>query len=74
MARQFSGTATLEFRRDGEAWLVTGHFFDDIGRSGQLNLRQGLSGIRNTLTNPPQAAEPSEQKPAEPGTASGPAT
>jgi hypothetical protein len=36
-ARQFSGSATLEFRRAGEAWQVSGHFFDDIGRSGQLS-------------------------------------
>jgi hypothetical protein len=48
MARQFSGAATFEFRRDGEAWQVTGHFFDDIGRSGQISVRQGLAGIRNT--------------------------
>jgi hypothetical protein len=62
MARQFSGAATFEFRRDGEAWQVTGHFFDDIGRSGQISLRQGLAGIGN----PPVAqalptAAPSEQ-------------
>jgi hypothetical protein len=48
MARQFSGAAMFEFRRDGDAWQVTGHFFDDIGRSGQMSLRQGLAGIRNT--------------------------
>jgi hypothetical protein len=48
MARQFSGAAKLEFRRDGEAWQVSGHFFDDIGRSGQICLRQGLAGRRNT--------------------------
>jgi hypothetical protein len=52
MARQFSGAATLEFRRDGDAWQVTGHFFDDIGRSGQITLRQGLAGIRNTSLAP----------------------
>jgi hypothetical protein len=51
MARQFSGAATFEFRRDGEAWQVTGHFFDDIGRSGQISLRQGLAGIRNTTVD-----------------------
>jgi hypothetical protein len=58
MARQFSGAATLEFRRDGDAWLVAGHFFDDIGRSGQITLRQGLPGIRNTTVaqSPPTAA------------------
>jgi hypothetical protein len=38
MARQFSGSATFQFCRDGGAWRVTGHFFDDIGRSGQINL------------------------------------
>jgi hypothetical protein len=52
MARQFSGAATCEFRRDGDAWHVTGHFFDDIGRSGQISLRQGLAGIRNTTVAP----------------------
>jgi hypothetical protein len=57
MARQFSGAAKLEFRRDGDAWQVTGHFFDDIGRSGQIRLRQGLAGIRNTTVaqSPPAA-------------------
>jgi hypothetical protein len=58
MARQFSGAATLEFRRDGDAWHVTGHFFDDIGRSGQITLRQRLAGSRNTTVaqSPPTAA------------------
>jgi hypothetical protein len=58
MARQFSGAATLEFRRDGEAWQVRGHFFDDIGRSGQISLRQGVAGIRNKTVaqSPPTAA------------------
>jgi len=58
MARQFSGAAKLDFRRDGDAWQVTGHFFDDIGRSGQIRLRQGLAGIRNTAVapSPPTAA------------------
>ena len=58
MARQFSGAATLEFRRDGEAWQVTGHFFDDIGRSGQISVRQGLAGSKNTTVpqSPPKAA------------------
>jgi hypothetical protein len=58
MARQFSGAATLEFRRDGDAWQVTGHFFDDIGRSGQISVRQGLAGIRNTTVaqSPPTPA------------------
>jgi hypothetical protein len=62
MARQFSGAATFEFRRDGEAWQVTGHFFDDIGRSGQISLRQALAGLRNTtLTQLPPTAAPGEQ-------------
>jgi hypothetical protein len=52
MARQFSGAAKLEFRRVGGAWQLTGHFFDDIGRSGQITLKQGLSGIRNTPAAP----------------------
>jgi hypothetical protein len=37
MSRHFSGAATFEFRRGGEAWVVAGHFFDDIGRSGQVS-------------------------------------
>jgi hypothetical protein len=69
MARQFSGAATFEFRRDGEAWLVMAHFFDDIGRSGQLSLRQGLAGVTNTTAAPPQAAVVSEHKLAGPGDA-----
>lgn len=40
IARQYSGAATFEFRRDGEVWQVSGHFFDDFGRSGQISLRQ----------------------------------
>ena len=57
MARQFSGAATFEFHRDGDAWQVSGHFFDDIGRSGQISLRQGLPGTRNTTVaqSPPPA-------------------
>jgi hypothetical protein len=62
MARQFSGAATFEFRRDGDAWQVTGHFFDDIGRSGQINLRQGLAGIRNTATAPAPPTAGSSKK------------
>jgi hypothetical protein len=62
MARQFSGAATVEFRRVGDAWQVTGHFFDDIGRSGQIHLRQGLAGNRNTpVAQSPQTAASSEQ-------------
>jgi len=58
MAQQFSGAATFEFRRDGEAWKVTGHFFDDIGRSGQINLRQVLasSGTTTVAQSPPTVA------------------
>jgi len=58
MARQFSGAATLEFRRDGDAWQVTGHFFDDIGRSGQISLKQGSAGVGNTTVaqSPPTTA------------------
>jgi hypothetical protein len=58
MARQYSGAATFEFRRDGEAWQVTGHFFDDIGRSGEIRLRQGLPGMGNKTAapSPPTAA------------------
>lgn len=44
MSRQFSGAATFEFRRENGTWLVDGHFFDDIGRSGQITLRQVLPG------------------------------
>lgn len=61
MARQFSGAATFEFRRDGDAWQVTGHFFDDIGRSGQINLRQGLAGIRHATFPPPPPTTGSSQ-------------
>jgi hypothetical protein len=61
MARQFSGAATFEFRRDGDAWQVTGHFFDDIGRSGQIRLRQALAGTGNTtLAEAPPAADSGE--------------
>jgi hypothetical protein len=58
MARQYSGAATLEFRRDGDAWQATGHFFDDIGRSGQISVRQVLAGSRTTTVaqSPPTAA------------------
>lgn len=68
MARQFSGAATFEFRRDGEAWAVEGHFFDDIGRSGQIRLRQVPAGIASRLDTP-GAGRPDD--PVEP-TTSGP--
>jgi hypothetical protein len=62
MARQFSGAATFEFRRDGDAWQVTGHFFDDIGRSGQISLRQALAGSRNKpVAQPPPTAASNKQ-------------
>jgi len=57
MARRFSGAATFDFRRDGEAWVVSGHFFDDIGRSGQIQLRQVLGGASNTTAYVPPPAE-----------------
>src|SRR5262245_60671510 len=53
MSRQFSGAATFEFRREGEAWVVSGHFFDDVGRSGQVCLVQQLAGVTNTNAAPP---------------------
>jgi hypothetical protein len=62
MARQFSGAATLEFRRAGEGWQVTGHFFDDIGRSGQISLRQGVPGLGDTTAaQAPPTPAPSER-------------
>jgi hypothetical protein len=62
MARQFSGAATFEFRRDGDAWKVTGHFFDDIGRSGQIDLRQVLAGSGNkTVAQAPPTAASTKQ-------------
>jgi hypothetical protein len=56
MSRQFSGAATFEFRRVGDGWEVAGHFFDDIGRSGQISLRQGLAGTGNPTE--PQSPSP----------------
>jgi hypothetical protein len=62
MSRQFSGAATFEFHRDGEAWRVTGHFFDDIGRSGQVSLRQGFAGSgKATVAQSPATAASKEQ-------------
>jgi hypothetical protein len=64
MAQQFSGAATFEFRRDGDAWQMTGHFFDDIGRSGQVNLRQTLPGSGNkTVAQSPATAASKEEQP-----------
>jgi hypothetical protein len=65
MARQFSGAATFEFRREGEAWVVAGHFFDDIGRSGQVSLTQVLPGVSVSLTRTNAAPGPGPL-PAEP--------
>lgn len=73
MARQFSGSATLEFRHDGEAWVVAGHFFDDIGRSGQISLRQVLAGDTNPTVPPSPEAVRNEPKPADSGAAVDPA-
>lgn len=62
MARQFSGACTFEFRRDGDAWQVTGHFFDDIGRSGQISLKQESSDIVNqALAQSPPTADSGKQ-------------
>jgi hypothetical protein len=63
MAQQFSGAATFEFRREGDSWHVTGHFFDDIGRSGQVNLRQGLARGGKTMVAQPQPTVTSNQQP-----------
>lgn len=58
MARQFSGSATCDFRRDGDTLVVTGHFFDDIGRSGQLSLTRVPAdrGAEPPARTPPAAA------------------
>ena len=65
MSHQFSGAATFEFRREGEAWVVAGHFFDDIGRSGQVSLARVLPGASITLSRTSGASGP-EQAQAEP--------
>jgi hypothetical protein len=63
MTRQFSGAATFEFRRVGDAWHVTGHFFDDIGRSGQINLKQVLTGVENkTAAQSPEMVGTGDEK------------
>ncbi len=69
MARRFSGAATLEFRRDGEAWLVSGHFFDDIGRSGQVQLGQVLAAALNAAGGFPAVPPPGDS-----GSSNGPKT
>ena len=63
MTQQFSGAAAFEFRRDGQAWQVTGHFFDDIGRSGQITLRQGLAGFGAQTAGGPFAKAASSEQP-----------
>lgn len=40
MNRTFCGATILHFTREEGQWHVTGHFFDDEGRSGQLHLKQ----------------------------------
>src|SRR4051812_33255930 len=61
MAQQYSGAAMFEFRRAGDAWQVTGHFFDDIGRSGQISLKQVLAVIGDTaVAQPPPTAASAE--------------
>lgn len=71
-ARQYSGAATFEFRRDGEAWQMTGHFFDDIGRSGQISLRRVLAGAEGTTAVLPQVAAVLDQKSVESSAAADP--
>lgn len=66
MTRQLSGAATLEFRRERDAWVVAGHFFDDIGRSGQVSVAQVLSGAPVAASRASGSAG-LEQRPAEPG-------
>jgi hypothetical protein len=63
MSRQYSGAAMFEFRRDGDVWHVSGHFFDDIGRSGQINLRQTLAGLGDKSLGqaPPKTAASTQQ-------------
>jgi hypothetical protein len=57
LSRQFSGAATFEFRRDGEAWLVLGHFFDDIGRSVQISLKAEVGWPQKYDSDRPRAFE-----------------
>ena len=57
VAQQYSGAGTFEFRRDGQVWQITGHFFDDVGRSGQVKLIQVLTDAGNTTgTQAPSTA------------------
>jgi hypothetical protein len=62
-AQQFSGAGMFEFRRDGDAWQVTGHFFDDIGRSGQVSLRQVLPGAGKATVAQAQPTTASGKQP-----------
>jgi hypothetical protein len=63
MARQFSGAATFEFRREGEAGVVAGHLFDDIGRSGQVSLARVLPGAPITLSRTLGTSGPEQLQP-----------
>jgi hypothetical protein len=67
MARKFSGAATFEFHREGGAWQVAGHFFDDIGRSGEIGLQQDRPAPGHTTTAQALPATASEQPQASPG-------
>jgi hypothetical protein len=68
MTHQFSGAGTFEFRREAVAWVVAGHFFDDIGRSGQVSLAQVLPGAPIALSRTSGASGP-EPLQAEPSAA-----
>jgi hypothetical protein len=59
-SRQYAGAATFEFHNKGETWVVSGHFFDDLGRSGQVGLAQVMPGT----PAPPPAAGPEKPPPA----------
>lgn len=63
MARQFSGAATYEFRRSAAGWVVAGHFFDDIGRSGLITHEQTAAGT-DPVPHAPAVASPSRTDPA----------
>src|SRR5262249_42777697 len=63
MSRQFSGAAMFEFRREGEAWRVTGHFFDDIGRSGQIKLKRASAEPGAEVEAPAQPAAAANKEP-----------
>lgn len=52
MARQITGMMTLRFSRAEQGWSVAGHFYDDDGRSGQLQLQQALQNSPPKPTTP----------------------